>query len=153
MCTRAYILYFNDFIWGFLGYTEGVKLSYSKVPIFGVQSGKKFTGQQKITQTPPVRNIRYAHLPQGRGSFHNVKRFHFCFLLLLSGPLHLLLLSGPLHTKRALALNTRLLQPGKREFYKGTLLKLSESSREENQIPVILPKTHIVQSCPGIEYV
>ena len=43
-------------------YTEGVKLLYSKVAIFRVQSGKNYTGQKNFTQTPSVvsvTNIRY----------------------------------------------------------------------------------------------
>ena len=41
---------------------EGLKLLYSKVPTFHIQSGKNYTGQKKFTQTPSVvsvTNMRY----------------------------------------------------------------------------------------------
>ena len=46
-------------------YTEALKLLYSKVPIFHVQSWKNYTGQKKFTQAPPVvpvTNRRYAYM-------------------------------------------------------------------------------------------
>ena len=45
-------------------YTEALKLLYSKVPTFHVQSWKNYTGQKKFTQAPPVvpvTNRRYAY--------------------------------------------------------------------------------------------